>query len=71
MMPQQPKNKHRPVCSECGRELVFAAIVAGDQFFSAWLCDCTPQPDGVVADIVRAREWEEQALVYEIYNEPA
>lgn len=63
---QYPTNLKRPTCCACGRELVFAAIVVGGEFFSAWLCDCTDQPAGVKSDIVLAREWEEQALLYEI-----
>lgn len=58
------RNPHRPQCPNCGRELIFAAIVVGGDFFSAWLCDCGNQPEGIVPDIVRAREWDEQALVY-------
>jgi hypothetical protein len=45
---------------------VCVAIVAGGDVFMAWMCDCEDQPAGVRSDIVRAREWDEQALVYEI-----
>lgn len=65
-----PKNHYRPNCPQCGRELVFAAIVAGGEFFCAWLCDCDSQPEGVKADIVRAREWDQQSIVYEVRESP-
>ena len=54
----------RPLCTSCGLELVFAAIRFGNQVFSAWLCDCTHQPEGVKTDIVLAREWDDQSVVY-------
>lgn len=63
--PTKPDLK-RPICNTCGRELVFASIVAGQVVFNTWLCDCDPQPEGVAAEIIRAREWYEQALVYEL-----
>jgi hypothetical protein len=44
--------------------LVFAALVFGKTLFSTWLCDCNQQPEGVKTDIVLAREWDEQAIVY-------
>lgn len=58
--------KKRPICINCGNELVFCSIVAGRHIFNAWLCDCDEQPDGIAADIVQAREWDEKALVYEL-----
>ena len=56
----------RPTCPNCGLELVFAAITAGQIVFKTWLCDCDQQPDGIATDIVLAREWDEQALMYEL-----
>ena len=66
----------RPICPKCGRELVSAAILivggTGPMKFSAWLCDCDPQPPQVKTDIVMAREWDNQSMLYEvsIYGEP-
>ena len=62
----QTNNPHRPTCPSCGRELVFAALVFGGIFFQTWMCDCATQPLGVGADIVKAREWDQYALVYEV-----
>jgi hypothetical protein len=46
--------------------MVFALIEAGDLVFQAWVCDCREQPQGVVADILRAREWDDQSLEFEV-----
>ncbi len=63
----QPKvEKSRPICVNCGRELVFASIMFENQIFNAWLCDCVDQPEGVKTDIVRAREWDAQGMIYEV-----
>jgi hypothetical protein len=64
----------RPHCPECGREMVFALIEAGNLVFQSWICDCREQPPGVVADILRAREWYKQSLEFQIVltdGEPA
>lgn len=60
------KNPYRPTCPDCGRELVFAAIQFHGIIFQTWLCDCATQPEGVKADIVNAREWDQAAMVYEL-----
>lgn len=62
------RNPYRPNCPNCSRELVFAAFVIGSEQFSAWMCDCkdNPQPSDIKRDIVLAREWDQQALVYRI-----
>jgi hypothetical protein len=46
--------------------MVFAAIEAGDKVFQAWLCDCRKQPAGVIADVIRAREWDDMCLEFEV-----
>lgn len=56
----------RTTCPECGRDMVFAAIEAGDKVFQAWLCDCRKQPAGVIADVIRAREWDDMCLEFEV-----
>lgn len=59
-------NPHRPNCPKCGNELVFAALVIGNEQWSAWLCDCVenPNPPDVRRDVVLARDWDEQSIVY-------
>lgn len=64
----------RPICPECRRDMVFAVIEAGQLAFQAWICDCRVQPPGIVADIIRAREWDDMALELEVVyvkDEPA
>lgn len=56
----------RPACTRCGREMIQAHITAGSITFASWLCDCVPQPPSIVADIVRAREWDDEVLFYTI-----
>ena len=63
----EPKVTHqhpRPSCPTCSREMIHAAIQVGEIIISAWLCDCMPQPAGFTADILRAREWDDQSLIY-------
>lgn len=58
------KTEERPRCPKCGRELVQTVINFPPQSFNAYLCDCLPQPKGIATDIVRAREWDNEILVY-------
>ena len=60
--------KKRPTCVECGRDMVFAVIEAAPHVFQTWVCDCRQQPPGVATDIVRAREWDDQALEFELVH---
>lgn len=61
------RNPKRPNCPNCGRELVFIALVVPPEVFHTWCCDCEKeQPREVKRDVVRAREWDEQALVLEV-----
>lgn len=62
----------RPICPECGREMIFVAVVlkGSGEFFRSWQCDCDYRdqedaPREIVANIVRARENEDESLVYE------
>jgi hypothetical protein len=59
---------NRPRCPECGREMVFALIEAGDLAFQAWICDCREQPPGVVADIINARKTDGLSLEFEVIH---
>ena len=57
------KNPHRPYCPNCGRELVFAALVFDDVVLNVWLCDCSDNPADIKRDVVLAREWDEVSMV--------
>lgn len=63
----------RPICPECNREMVFIAITipADGCFYKTWQCDCEYRdeeyaPDGIIADIMRAREWHDGSVAREI-----
>ena len=58
------------VCPGCGRRMVFAAIVAKRKIVRAWVCDCDQRkeepelvPEGLIACIVRAREFDDGSVV--------
>ncbi|KPL72268.1 hypothetical protein ADN00_15745 [Ornatilinea apprima] len=57
---------NRPICPVCGSELVLTLIVFGNVKYHAWLCDCATQPEDVAADIVRAREFAGEVLLYTV-----
>jgi hypothetical protein len=58
------------ICPECRQMMVPVMIVAGDQVFQGYLCDCKPQPAGVAADVLQAR-CQETTLTYDIELEDA
>ena len=60
------ENKGRPRCPTCGRELVKMQIQIGQVAFTGFFCDCELQPPGIYAAIVRAREWDDQVLIFEV-----
>lgn len=60
-----------PTCPDCGRRLVFVALCGGGKMFKTWQCDCQYRsedddivPHEIVGDIMRAREWDDGSLVY-------
>ena len=59
-------------CPECGERLVFVAIPIAGVIFKSWHCDCQYRaeedkvvPFGIIADIMRSREWDDGSLCYE------
>ena len=65
------ESKH-PTCPECGRRLVYVAMVVGPYMFQTWQCDCYYRedeefcPPSVISDIVRSREWDDGSMVYDV-----
>lgn len=58
-----PKPK-RPLCPECGREMVCIVLAfSHGRILTTWACDCESGNDWVQPDILRCREWEEQAII--------
>lgn len=60
-------------CQSCGRRLVFVAMVAGGKMFKTWQCDCEYRieddnivPPEIISEIVRAREWDDGSIVYDV-----
>ena len=62
----------RPYCPRCNRELVFCAIAGPDMMIPSWVCDCELRlngdvaPYGLITDIVRAREYNDGSLVFDL-----
>lgn len=65
-MAQNKQQPARPRCITCGRELVFVALRVNTVVFSAWMCDCEKQPQGINSEIVQAREWDQASIVVEV-----
>lgn len=62
-----------PTCPECGRRLVFVALARPGVLLKAWMCDCAYRgedaryaPPGLVADIVRSREWDDGSIAIDM-----
>lgn len=64
------------LCPECHRRLVYVAIVVHGYRIDAWACDCQQREldnafPGLVADIMRAREWDEGGVMVGVtHGEP-
>jgi len=63
----------RPICPSCNRRLVYVALAGGGKLFHTWQCDCEYRkeqdaiiPPEIVGDIMRAREWNDGSLSYDI-----
>jgi len=61
----------RPICTKCGLELVFIAIVLEGigEMFKTWQCDCEYRdedtaPKEIITGIVRAREGDDFSISY-------
>jgi hypothetical protein len=71
--PPQQISPTRPRCVNCGEELVFVALVipGGERMWRTWQCDCYYRdgvyvPEEIVADIVRARDWDDGSVVVKL-----
>lgn len=63
--------KGNPTCHDCGRRMVFVVMVLPGVIFRTWQCDCQYRgqefvPPEVVSEIVRAREWEDGSVAYDL-----
>lgn len=64
----------RPICPKCQREMVFVALAYPGLVYHTFMCDCFYRDDsnrdiypaGLVADIVRAREFNDGSLVIDL-----
>ena len=50
----------------CKADMVYAAIVVDGKTIWAWMCNCRPQPESILADIENARLDPSISLVYEL-----
>lgn len=58
---------NKPECPYCKREMVYLLVGENGQLFKGWTCDCEYReaddaPDGIIAEIVRAREWDDVSI---------
>ena len=60
-------------CPECNERLVFVAMAIGGKVFKTWQCDCQYRnendeliPPHIVGDIMRAREWDDGSMAYDL-----
>ena len=73
--PEQPPDTvalKRPACPQCGLEMILVTVWAG-RVFLGWMCDCMYRntkeeliADGIIANLVRAREFDETFLIYRL-----
>jgi len=63
-------SEHRPVCPNCGLDLVFVAIAIGDKVVEAWLCDCGKQIEAVRHVVNLAREDSDESAGVLVFNPP-
>lgn len=59
------------ICPQCGRRMVYVAVVVSGYLFHSWQCDCAyrieaPEynPPRIVGDIMRAREFDDGSVCY-------
>jgi C4-type Zn-finger protein len=62
-------NSKNPTCPYCGERMVFVAMAVreSNEIFRMFTCDCLYRdtdmvPKGIIADVVRAREWDDGSL---------
>lgn len=54
-------SKHRPICPNCGYDLVFVALVVGPYVVESWLCDCGDPIPQIRDAVVEARNDGDQS----------
>lgn len=56
----------RAICPSCKQEMVYTAIIFGNEHVWVWICNCRNQPPFIQADIANARLDPFSSLTYEV-----